>query len=235
MTAASRTMAGNPTGGRRADGEQPLRGGGGTTRDRLGDIVVAIPAVGHSSSRRTDRSPGPQGEPMTAQPTTRITTPPFAPQGPHHGQPQPQPFGPVHPQSFGPAYPPPFPPAPPAAPRRRTGKIVGLVAVALVLLAGLGVGALFLFGQRTVEPESVQREIVRITQTAVGVVPADVRCPTDIKAEAGGTFACTATVDGQPVGYTVRQDDDKGHLTITYDRLIKVTQLESTLADQVGK
>jgi uncharacterized protein DUF4333 len=173
---------------------------------------------------------------MTAQPTTRITTPPpFAPRGPQYGQPQPQPFGQAYPQSFGPAYPPPFPPAPPAAPRRRTGRIVGLVAAALVLLAGLGVGALFLFGQRTVEPESVQREIVRITQTAVGVVPTDVRCPADIKAEAGGTFACTATVDGQPVGYTVRQDDDKGHLTITYDRLIKVTQLETTLADQVGK
>src|SRR6185503_13152230 len=87
-----------------------------------------------------------KGNPMTAQPTNRITTPPFAPQGPHHGQP----FGQAYPQSFGPGYPPPFPPAPPAAPRRRTGKIVGLVAVALVLLAGLGVGALFLFGQRTV-------------------------------------------------------------------------------------
>lgn len=164
---------------------------------------------------------------MTAQPTTRISTPPFAPQGRYYGPPQPQ--------SFGPAYPPPFPPAPPAAPRRRTGLIVGLVAAALVLLAGLGAGALFVFGQRTVEPESVQREIVRITETAVQVTPTDVRCPAEIKAETGGTFACTATVDRQPVTYTVRQDDDQGHLTITYDRLLKVAQLESTVADQVGK
>jgi hypothetical protein len=181
---------------------------------------------------------------MTAQPTTRIPTPPYAPQGPgaFPQGPFPQgpfPQGPVHgspqPQSFGPAYPPPFPPAPPAAPRRNTGKIVGLAAVALVLLAGLGVGALYLFGQRTVEPESVQREIVRITETAVKVTPADVRCPAEIKAQAGGTFTCTATVDRQPVTYTVRQTDDQGNLTITYDRLIKLAQLESTLADQVGK
>lgn len=179
---------------------------------------------------------------MTAQPTTRIPTPPFAPQspGPRGAFPQgPYPqgpgYGPVPPQSFGPAYPPPFPPAPPTAPRRSTGTIVGLVVAALVLLAGLGAGALFLFGSRTVEPESVQREIVRITQTAVQVAPADVRCPAEIKAQAGGTFTCTATVDRQPVTYTVRQDDDQGNLTITYDRLIKVAELESTVGDQVGK
>ena len=168
---------------------------------------------------------------MTAQPTTRIQTPPFAPRGPIAQGPQ---YGAPQFPSFG-AYPPPFPPAPPAAPRRSTGKIVGLVAAVLVVLAGLGAGALLLFGQRTVEPESVQREIVRITQTAVGVVPADVRCPAEIKAETGGTFACTATVDRQPVNYTVRQDDDKGHLTITYDRLLKVADVESTVAEQVGK
>jgi Domain of unknown function (DUF4333) len=189
---------------------------------------------------------------MTAQPTTRIPTPPYVPQGPvPHGAfpqgpfpqnaipqgaiPQGPSYGPPQPQSFGPAYPPPFPPAPPATPRRNTGKIVGLVAVALVLLGGLGAGALYLFGQRTVEPESVQREIVRITETAVKVTPADVRCPAEIKAQAGGTFTCTATVEGQPVTYTVRQTDDQGNLTITYDRLIKLAQLESTLADQVGK
>ena len=107
--------------------------------------------------------------------------------------------------------------------------------VALVVLAGLGIGALFLFGPRTVEPQSVQNEIVRITQTAVGVAPTDVRCPAEIKAQTGGTFTCTASVDGQPVTYDVRQDDDKGHLTITYDRLIKVIDLQNTMATRIGK
>jgi len=112
--------------------------------------------------------------------------------------------------------------------------IVGIGAAVLVLLGGLAAAALFVFGSRTVDPASVQQEIVRITQTAVGVAPTDVRCPAEIKAQAGGTFDCTATVDGQPVTYTVRQDDDQGHLTINYDRLIKVDDVESVIAQQVG-
>lgn len=162
---------------------------------------------------------------MTAQPTAPISPNPYGPPvdagSPHPGQ---------YPQSFGPGY----PPAPPAAPKRRTGRIVGIVIAALVLLAGLGVGALFLFGERTVEPESVKSEIARITQTAVGVTPADVRCPDEIPAQAGHTFTCTGMVDGQPVTYSVRQDDDQGNLTINYDRLIKVTDLQTAVAGLVG-
>ena len=174
---------------------------------------------------------------MTAQPTTPISPPPFPPVTgdpqplPPQGPPQPYGAGPVPPPAFPPAAYPPLPPAP----KRSTGKIVGIVAAVLVLLGGLGAAALFVFGPRTVDPASVQQEIVRITQTAVGVAPADVRCPAEIPAEAGGTFACTATVDGQPVTYDVRQDDDQGHLTINYDRLLKVADVESVIAQQVGK
>jgi uncharacterized protein DUF4333 len=177
---------------------------------------------------------------MTAQPTTRISTSPYGPQQPPvPGVPQqphgfPQSYGPA---SYGPGHPAPFtpPPAPPAPTGRRTGKIVGIVAAVLVVLGGLGAAALFLFGPRTVDPQSVQQEIVRITQNAVQVAPADVRCPDEIKAETGGTFTCTATVDGQPVTYKVHQDDEKGHLTINFDRLIKVADLQSGVADLVGK
>jgi uncharacterized protein DUF4333 len=178
---------------------------------------------------------------MTAQPTTPTSPPPFPPVS---GDPQPlTPQGPPQPYGAGPvppAFPPPgfpqstYPPLPPA-PKRSTGKIVGIVAAVLVLLGGLGAAALFVFGSRTVDPGSVQQEIVRITQTAVGVAPADVSCPAEIRAQAGGTFACTATVDGQPVTYTVRQDDDQGHLTINYDRLIKVADVENVIAQQIGE
>ena len=182
---------------------------------------------------------------MTAEPTTRIATP-FGPQGqppthvpqqPAYGVPQ-QPVLGASPQFSGQPYGPgPFtpPPAPPAAPRRNVGKIVGIVGTLLVVLGGLGAAALFVFGPRTVDPQSVQQEIVRITQTAVQVAPADVRCPDKIKAQAGGTFTCTGTVDQQPVTYNVRQDDDKGHLTINFDRLIKVGDLQNGVADLVGK
>jgi hypothetical protein len=162
---------------------------------------------------------------MTAQP---ITPPQFA-QAPAYGAPQP----PTYPQAYGAAFPPPFPP--PAPPKRSTGRIVGIVAGVVVLLGALGAGALILFGPRTVDPASVQREIVRITQTAVQVAPADVRCPADITAAAGGMFTCTATVEQQPVTYTVHQDDAEGHLTITYDRLLKLAEVETIVADQVGK
>jgi hypothetical protein len=165
---------------------------------------------------------------MTAQPTTPITTPPFPPQPPPDGASQPTP-----PQAYGSA--PACPPPPHPAPRRSTGTIVGIVAAALVVLGGLGVGALVLFGPRTVDPRSVEQEIVRITRSAVQVVPADVRCPADITAQAGGVFTCTATVDQQPVTYTVRQDDDQGHLTVTYDRLLKLDEVESVVAGQVAK
>ena len=169
---------------------------------------------------------------MTAQPTTRITTPQSPPPAPQPMGAAPS-FGPPQPP-YGPGFAPPaYPPLPPA-PKRSTGKIVGIIAAVVVLLGGLGAAALFVFGPRMVEPESVQQEIVRITQTAVGVAPADVRCPDEIRAEAGGTFACTATVDGQPVTYNVRQTDDQGNLTITYDRLLKVAEVEGVIADQVG-
>ena len=116
-----------------------------------------------------------------------------------------------------------FSPAPQAAgprpaPKRRAGRVVAVVISALVVLAGLGVGALFLFGTKTVDTASVQQEIDRITRSAVEVAPADVRCPVGIEAQAGGTFTCTAMVDGQPVTYWVHQNDDQGNLTVTYDR-----------------
>ena len=64
-----------------------------------------------------------------------------------------------------------FSPAPQAgsapAPKRRAGRVVAVVISALVVLAGLGVGALFLFGTKTVDTVSVQQEIDRITRSAV--------------------------------------------------------------------
>jgi hypothetical protein len=168
---------------------------------------------------------------MTAEPTTKIVQPTFAPQGP-------APYG-AGPQYAPPTYGPPpaglgYPFPEPPAPKRSVGKIVAAVASAIVVLAGIATAALFLLAPRTVEPESVQREIVRITQTAVGVAPTDVKCPEGVKAETGGTFTCTGTVDGQPVNYFVTQDDDKGHLTITNDRIVKLSEVESVLAQKVG-
>ena len=123
------------------------------------------------------------------------------------------------------------PAAPPPAPRRRTGLVVGVVLGVLVLLAGLAVGAFVLFAPRQLDTVEVQNEIVRVTQEEVAVVPVDVGCPADIPVAAGTTTTCTATLDGQPLSYGVRQDDDQGNLTITHDRTLLVAELEAAASE----
>lgn len=121
------------------------------------------------------------------------------------------------------------------APKRRAGRVLAVVISALVVLAGLGGGALFLLGTKTVDTASVQQEIDRITRSAVEIAPADVRCPVGIEAQAGGTFTCTAMVDGQPVTYWVHQNDDQGNLTVTHDRILVLDSVEAGLADTVSR
>src|SRR5690349_24869016 len=119
---------------------------------------------------------------MTAQPTTPVSTPQFPPPASQPGAPS---YGPPQPPYGMGTVPPGYPPLPPA-PKRSTGKIVGIVAAVLVLLGGLGAAALFLSGPRRVQPEPVQQDIVRIAQTAVGVAPAGVTCPTQHGRQGGG-------------------------------------------------
>jgi hypothetical protein len=128
---------------------------------------------------------------------------------------------------------PPVPP-PPAPARRSTGKIIGIVVAVLVVLAGLAVGALLLFGKSTLDQSKIQSEIVRITQDAAGIAPTAVTCPSGVEAKAGNTFTCTATLDGQPVSYTVSQDDDKGNVHIQSSGFVAVPRIEQLLTDRVG-
>jgi hypothetical protein len=141
-------------------------------------------------------------------------------------------FGPA---GFGPAAPPAWgPPAPPAPPRKkRTGLVAGGIAGSVVALGGLVVGAIALFGPSTLVSDDVEREIVRITQEQVGVPAQGVACPEDIPVSAGATTTCTATVDGQPVTFTVRQDDDQGNLTIEHTRLLAAVEVEDALSAQL--
>ncbi len=134
------------------------------------------------------------------------------------------------PYGAGPPLPPPLP-APPKS--SSVGKIIGIVVAVIVVLAGLGIGALLLFGKPVLDEGKVQSEIVRITQEAAGVAPTDVKCPADVKLEAGGTSTCTATLDGQPVSYEVKQDDDKGNVHINSSGFVAVDKIESVLAQRM--
>ena len=128
-------------------------------------------------------------------------------------------------------------PAPPAATPRRSsaGKIISIVVAVFVVLGGLAAAALFLFGKPMLDESKVQAEIVRITRDASGIEPTNVQCPPNIPIKAGDVTTCTATIDGQPVTYAVRQDDDKGNVHISSQGLVVTDTVEKTLAERVQK
>ena len=121
----------------------------------------------------------------------------------------------------------------PLAPRGRTGIIVGAVVAAVLVLGSLAVGALLLFGARTLDTAEVERQIVQLTEDRTGVAPTDASCPADIEAERGATFACSASVQGQPISFTVTQTDDEGNVEITSDNtFVDVATVEASLDEQ---
>jgi hypothetical protein len=136
------------------------------------------------------------------------------------------------------AYPPATygrPPAPPVPPRRRrTGLIIGAV-VGVVVIAGLVVGGLLLFGSKKLDTAEAQRQIARLTEQQVGVAATGVSCPVDVEVATGTTFSCTGKVDGQAVSFTVRETDDKGNVHIDSDNsFVDVGKVEASVARQVG-
>ncbi len=153
-------------------------------------------------------------------------TPPFGPPAPQYGPPA-SPFGPPS-TGFGP------PPAPPR--RRRTGVIIGAVAAAVVVLGGLVVGALLLFGTKTLDTAEAERQIAQLTQEQAGVAPTDVSCPADIEAEAGATFDCSASLEDQPITFTVTQTDADGNVEITSDNsFVDIATVEASLNELLGE
>ena len=148
-------------------------------------------------------------------------------------------FGPPAPQYGPPAPPYGFPPAgfgQPPAPRKRTGAIVGAVVAAVLLLGGLAVGALLIFGTKTLDTADVERQITRVTEEQAGVAPTGVTCPADIEAESGATFACSASLEDQPVTFTVRQTDGEGNIRIDSDNtFVDVATVEASLTEQLSE
>jgi hypothetical protein len=151
-------------------------------------------------------------------------TPPYGPPSPEYGPPA-SPFG-APPTGFG----------QPPAPRRRTGVIVGAVVAAVLVLGGLAVGALLLFGAKTLDTAEAERQIAQLTEDEAGVAPTDVSCPADIEAERGATFACSASLEDQPISFTVTQTDDDGNVEIDGDNtFVYVGTVEESLNQQLGE
>jgi hypothetical protein len=150
---------------------------------------------------------------------------------PSYGQPG-QPYG-TPPAGFGPPAGPYGYQQPPK--KRRTGALVGGIVAALVLVAGGIVGALLLFGPTYIDDAKVEAGVSALTQDNFGVAAADVQCPSHVKAATGGTFQCTATVDGQHATFTVTQKDENGNVGIVTDQAyVPVSTVEGDVSDQVG-
>ncbi|MCV2487846.1 DUF4333 domain-containing protein [Geodermatophilus sp. YIM 151500] len=177
-------------------------------------------------------------------------TPAFGPPAPHHGPVPPRgatsPYGSPATSPYGsPATPPYGPPAGPPhgpqaggsgqqpAPRRRTAAVIGATVAAVLVLGGLVVGAVLIFGTKVLDTADAEREIARLTQQQAGVAPTDVSCPADIEAAAGATFTCSGLLEGQPVSFTVRQTDDDGSVFVTSDNsFVDVAVVEAALTSE---
>ena len=77
---------------------------------------------------------------------------PFSPPGSPYGYPAP---------SFGP------PPVPP--PRRRTGAVIGAVVAGVLVLGGLAVGAVLLFGTKILDSAKAEYLIAQATEDQAGI------------------------------------------------------------------
>jgi hypothetical protein len=126
---------------------------------------------------------------------------------------------------------------PPVAVPRGTasGRRVGLLVVllsALVVLGALAAGAVALFGSRTVDAASVEAEVERVTR-GLGISPTSVSCPADVPVEVGATFRCAAALDGESVAFEVRQNDDRGDVTISSVGFVVLPRVEATLVEQL--
>jgi hypothetical protein len=151
-------------------------------------------------------------------------TPSYGPPAPQYGPPT-APYGP-----------PPAGSGQPPAPRRRTGAIVAAVVAAVLVLGGLAVGALLLFGTKTLDTAEAERQIAQLTEDEAGVAPTDVSCPADVEAETGATFACSASLEDQPISFTVTQTDDDGNVRIDGDNtFVDVATVEASLDAQLGE
>jgi flagellar basal body-associated protein FliL len=119
-------------------------------------------------------------------------------------------------------------------PKKKTGLIVGSLIAAVIVIGGLVVGAIFLFGSKTIDQADAQREVGQLGEQLLGVAPEDVSCPADVEVKSGATFECTGKVDGQDVKFTVTQTDDNGNVQVTTDnKVVQVSDVEENISQQV--
>lgn len=100
--------------------------------------------------------------------------------------------------------------APPPNGKSKLPWILGGVGL-VVVLAIVGILAATMFGGKVLDTESTQAGIAKVLTESYGAGQVgDVQCPSDQKVEAGHSFTCAVTVDGQFREVTVTVTDDNG-------------------------
>jgi hypothetical protein len=154
-------------------------------------------------------------------------------QPPAYGQQPGQPYGPPHPGQFGqPGYgPPPYGQQPPGQPpygqsgqqlhgqpgpfgqpyappkKSRTGLIVALVALAVVVIA-LAIVLPLTLGQEVLDRGAVEQDVAAQFEQANGV-GLDLTCDDEMVVEEGATYECTGTTsDGEEVTVRIAVTDE---------------------------
>ena len=86
---------------------------------------------------------------------------------------------------------------------------VRAVAVLLVAVAATAC-------TKTLKTDQLEPQLASQLDAQLGTTGTTVSCPSGIKAEAGGSFDCTATLkDGSTLTINVKQDDASGHVSWT--------------------
>ncbi|EME22172.1 DUF4333 domain-containing protein [Rhodococcus triatomae] len=148
------------------------------------------------------------GYPQGQAPQQAAFAQPYAAYGqPYPGQPQPG----QYPQAYGQypagAYPNQFPADTPATSKKPLW--IGLGAVALAAVVGIGLAVSGVFGPKTLDSTAAEEGVTKIV-TGYGYTDvADVDCPSGREIVVDATVTCTLTINGEPneVELTIMDDD----------------------------
>ncbi len=107
------------------------------------------------------------------------------------------------------------------------------VGVATLALAGVTLAAC---GSSNLDAQKLQNTITaKINEVAPGA-QVTVSCPSDIKPQQGGTFQCSATVNGQQVNLAVTQNDDKGNVSYKSEQaFLSLEKAQTKISEQLAQ
>lgn len=108
-------------------------------------------------------------------------------------------------------------------------RLAAVSVVAGVAVIGSAAGCSNLSVARTIDAKQVAGQISQSIGTTFTIAKPTVHCPGGIRAEAGATFDCTATLENQPLTIHVRVNDSKGFYTPTLAQAVVVVSKIATL------